>query len=157
MPEEDDRPRQVEFWEEEARKEHTELRKHAVRLGLAFAGLCAGVIFAVWWASSALHFSSSRVTQSTPPTYKVSGTVREASSGAPVPWAEIADDPAGQPPLFHTTADRYGAFELLTIAEPHQIRVSAFGYKPKTLRVGKAWFRWMPSGSEQLDVTLQPE
>lgn len=157
MPEQDDRPRQVEFWEEEALKQRAELRKHALRLSLAFAGLFVGAVFAVWWAASALHFSSSRVTQSTPPTYKVSGTVRDAASGAPIPWAEIADDPAGRPPLFRTIADRYGAFELLTIAEAHQIRVSAFGYKPTTLPVGKAWFRWMPSGSEHLDIILQPE
>ncbi len=157
MAELDDPSKPAEFWEEEAGAQGEDLRKHLVRWVLVFAGLCAAVFFTIWWASSAVRFSASRVTASTAPSYRVSGVVRDARSGAPIPWAEIGDDPAGQPPFFRTTADRFGAFALLTIAEVHRIRVSALGYKPSMVQIGKAWFQWLPWGRERLNIALQPE
>ena len=156
VPDPDDLGRS-EFWDEEASADRRDMRKQAVRWSVVFASLIAAALFAVWWATSALYFSASRVTESTKPTYRVYGQVRDARSGAPIPWTEVADQPFGQPPLFRTSADASGAFELLTLAEPHEVRISALGYRTKVARVGKDWFRWMPWGSERLDVTLQPE
>ena len=124
---------------------------------MLFALLIGGLGFAVWWAGSAVQFSASRVEQTTGPTYRVTGIVRDAATGQRVPWAEIADDASGHPPLFHTTADQFGDYELLTIAELHNVRVAAPGYRTATVRVGKVWFVWFPKGSEKLDVTLQKE
>lgn len=146
-----------EFWEEQSADDQRDLRKQIVRWAILFALLIAGVVFAFWWAGSAVHFSASRVEQTTGPTYRVTGIVRDAATGQPVPWAEITDDPAGRPPFFHASADRFGAYELLTIAELHNVRVSALGYRPATFPVGKAWYVWLPRGSEKLDIKLQKE
>ena len=99
----------------------------------------------------------SRVQSTTGASYKISGRVRDAASGAPVSWAEIADAPSGRPPLFHATADRFGAYELLTLAEPHNVIVTALGYRPAIVRVGKAWYVWMPKGGEKLEIKLRKE
>src|SRR5205807_6537350 len=112
-----------EFWEEEGQDDRREMRKQVLRWSLLFLLLCGGVFFAIWWASAAVNFSSSRVQATTGPTYRINGIVRDAATGSPVPWAEITDAPSGRPPLFHTTADRFGAYELLTIAEPHHLFV----------------------------------
>lgn len=146
-----------EFWEEQAVEDQRDLRKQVVRWCFLFVLLIAFLGFAAWWASSAVHFGASRVERSTGPSYHVAGTVHDAASGAPVPWAEITDDPAGRPPLFHASADRLGAFELLTIAEPHNIVISALGYRAANLRVGRAWYLWMPKGSEAVVVKLTRE
>ena len=149
-----DRPQ--EFWEEENSTGRREMRRYALRWMLIFAVLIGGIFFAIWWSSSAVRFSSSRVQQSTGPTYRVSGIVRD-TAGKPVPWAEITDELSGRPPLFHTTADRFGAFELLTIAEPHKIQASALGYKPAVRQIGKAWYMWMPKGAEKIEIVLPSE
>ena len=143
-----------EFWEEQAVEDQRDLRKQVVRWSFLLVLLIAFLGFAAWWASSAIHFSASRVERSTGPSYHVAGIVRDAATGMPVPWAEIADDPAGRAPLFHASADRLGAFELLTIAEPHNVVVSALGYRAANLRVGRAWYLWMPRGSEQVVIKL---
>jgi hypothetical protein len=83
--------------------------------------------------------------------------VRDAGTGQPIPWAEIVDDPAGRPPQFRTAADRLGAYELVTIAEPHTVQAIALGYRMGATRVGKAWYTWMPKGSEHVDIKLQKE
>lgn len=149
-----DRP--LEFWEEEGIACRRDMRRYAVRWALIFAALIGGVFFAMWWSSSAVHFSSSRVQQTTGPTYRVTGIVQD-SAGKAAAWAEISDDLSGRPPFFHTTADRFGAFELLTIAEPHKIQVSALGYKPATAQVGRAWYLWMPKGAEKIEIVLRTE
>ena len=146
-----------EFWEEEGQDDRREMRKQVLRWSLLFLLLCGGVFFAIWWASAAVNFSSSRVQATTGPTYRINGIVRDAATGSPVPWAEITDAPSGRPPLFHTTADRFGAYELLTIAEPHHLFVAALGYRPANIRVGKAWYMWMPKGAEKVDIKLQKE
>ena len=83
--------------------------------------------------------------------------MRDARTGAPVAWARLGDDPAGRPPLFEATAGVDGAYELLTIAEPHEVVVSALGYRARRIKVGRSWYLWMPRGSERVDITLEPE
>jgi hypothetical protein len=157
MPDEDDFAPQPEFWRDEASEDRRALRKVALRWGLLFAAVLAGMVFALWWASEALHFSVSRVGQTTQATYKVTGIVRDAATGDPIPFASIEDDPEGRPPLFRTTADLYGGYTFMTIAEPHALSVSALGYKPAEPRVGKIWYKWFPYGSQRLNISLQPE
>lgn len=146
-----------EFWEEEVKDDRQQMRKQILRWSLLFLVLCGGVFFAIWWASAAVNFSSSRVQATTGPHYRVTGVVRDAATGSVIPWAEIADAPSGRPPFFRATADRFGGYELLTIAEPHTVFVTALGYRPSSVRVGKAWYAWMPKGSEKLDIKLQAE
>ncbi len=148
---------QPEFWREEAVAGRRELRRQAVRWGLVFALLVATLFFALWWSASAVHFGATRVEHTTPFQWKVSGTVRDAKTGAPVPWANVRDDPAGRPPLNSTMANHRGVFELLTVAEPHDVLVSALGYRTGRLRVGRPWYLWMPRGAEQVTVELEPE
>ena len=128
----------------------------ALRLAIVFALLFGCVFFAFWWAGSAVRFSAERVAARSSPTWRVSGTVRDAVTRQPIPWAAVEDDPAGQPPFFHADADYHGVFELLTLAEPHRIRVSAPGYRPLSLDIGRAWFVWMPRGSEKKYIDLLP-
>jgi hypothetical protein len=128
----------------------------AFRLAIVFALLFAGVFFALWWAGSAVRFGAARVTGRTVPTWRVWGTVRDALTHQPIPWAAVEDDPAGQPPLFRVDAEYSGTYELLTLAEPHRIRVSAPGYRPLAVDVGRAWFLWMPQGSERKNIELLP-
>ena len=90
----------------------------ALRLALIFALLFAGVFFAFWWAGSAVRFSAARAADRTVPTWRISGTVRDAVTHQPIPWALVEDDPAGTPPFFRADADYGGAFELLTLANP---------------------------------------
>lgn len=128
-----------------------------IRWSLAFFLLFAGVFFAFWWSGSAIRFGASRVADTSQPTYQVSGVVRDSRTGQPIPWAAVEDDPGGQPPFFRADADQHGAFSLLTLAEPHRLRVSAFGYKPLSRQIGRHWFVWMPQGEERLDLQLTPE
>jgi hypothetical protein len=116
----------------------------ALRLAIVFALLFAGVFFAFWWAGSAVRFSAERAGARAFPTWQVSGTVRDTVTRQPIPWALVEDDPAGQLPFFHADADYRGGFNLVTLAEPHRIRVSAPGYRPVSLEIGRAWFIWMP-------------
>ena len=60
----------------------------------------------------------------------------------------IANDPV---------RDQFGVFELLTLPEPHQIRVAAPGYKTVIVGVGRVWFLWLPRGLEKHDIVLLPE
>ncbi len=128
----------------------------ALRLAIIFALLFAGVFFAFWWAGSAVRFSAARAADRTTPTWRISGTVRDALTHQPVPWALVEDDPAGPAPFFRAEADYGGAFELVTLAEPHRIRVSAPGYHPESVSIGRAWFEWMPSGNEKKNIDLRP-
>ncbi len=146
-----------EFWREESAEERTLFLKQIVRLLLLFGGLSAGVFFAFWWSGSAIHFGASRLNETTTPTYTITGKVTDARTGAPVPWVSVQDDTSGQPPFHRTLASLTGEFELQTIAEPHYVVFSALGYKQERTKVGKAWYHWMPSGSEKLHVKLEQE
>jgi hypothetical protein len=150
-----DRPE--EFWHEETRDERALLRRLAFRWTLVFGLLFGGVLFAFWWAGSAVEFSTSRTQQSTRATWRVLGTVRSAATGEPIPWAHVRDDPGGHPPHFEATADHMGNFELATIAEPHNVLVTAIGFRPGSVRVGRVWYIWMPRGEERVTIALEPE
>jgi hypothetical protein len=149
-----------EDWREEAETGELDSAgvwlRPALRLTVVFALLFGGVLFAFWWAGSAVRFSAARAGDRSAPTWRVSGTVRDAVTHQPIPWALVEDDPAGQPPLFRAEADYTGIFELLTLAEPHRVRVSAPGYRPILLEIGRAWFVWMPRGSEKKIIDLVP-
>ena len=59
--------------------------------------------------------------------------------------------------FWRSGADQPGAFELLTLPEPHRVRVSAPGYRTTVVDVGRVWFLWLPRGRERRDVLLYPE
>ncbi|MBI5085314.1 MAG: hypothetical protein HZB13_12035 [Acidobacteria bacterium] len=149
--------RPAEFWQEEARASRADIRRQFIRWTLVFIALVCAVIFALWWAGSTVHFSASRVDESTRPTWRLFGVVTDAATGEAVPFARIADDPHGRFPHFQATADHLGHYELLTIAEKHSVVVSALGYRPASAAIGRNWFLWMPSGDQRLDVTLTRE
>ena len=149
--------RPASFEEEEAANLRRQFFPRILRGTLAFAALFALVFFAFWWSAAAIRFGASRVADRPAAAWRVSGTVRNVATHQPVPSASIDDDPSGQPPFFHADADRSGAFELLTLPEPHRVRVSAPGYRTSTVDVGRVWFLWLPRGRERQDVQLSPE
>lgn len=128
----------------------------ALRLTASFAILFGGVFFAFWWSGSAIRFGAARAADQASPAWRVSGIVRNAVDGQPVPWALVEDDPAGRPPFFRADADYRGAFELITFAEQHHIRVSSPGYRPAVLEVGRAWFLWLPKGGQTVNIDILP-
>ena len=128
-----------------------------MRWAIGFALLFGVVFLAFWWSGSAVRFGAARVTATNAPSYRVFGAVRDARSGDPIAWAVIEDDPAGAPPLFRTEADQNGSYSLLTIAEPHRLRISAPGHRTQEVRVGKPWFVWWPRGEERRDLRMDPE
>ena len=142
------------FEEEEAANFRRHLLRQALRWALLFGALFAMVF---WWSGAAIRFGASRVADRPEATWRIVGTVRGAATHDPVPWASIDDDPSGQPPFFHADADRSGAFEFLTLPEPHRVRVSAPGYRTTVVDVGRVWFLWLPHGRERRDVLLYPE
>jgi hypothetical protein len=130
--------------------------RSTLRLAAVFALLFGCVFFAFWWAGAAVRFSAARAGDRSVPTWRVSGTVRDALTHQPIPWAVVEDDPSGQPPFFRTDAGYGGAFELVTLAEPHRIRASSPGYRHQFLSIGRTWFLWMPGGSELKNIELLP-
>ena len=146
-----------EFWEEEEFNERREMKQFLAKWGFIFAGIIGFLVFVLWWASSALSYSASRVGETGKPEYKVTGVITDARSGAPVSWAKVQDDPQKRPPRFETTADFNGKFELMTLPEPHDLIIAAYGHKPKRVAIGKGWFLWMPSGEEELEIVMDPE
>ena len=131
--------------------------KLAIRYAVAFAVLFVCGYAVIRWSNASVRFASARTAGRVRPAWTVGGVVRDAVTHAPVAWAVVGDDPAGLPPLFHTEANLHGAFELLTIAEPHRLRITAPGYRPATIDVGRRWFLWIPRGREQRNVVLTPE
>lgn len=146
-----------EFWEEEPEDERGIFRRHAARLSVIFLTLCALVAFAFWWSGSAVRFGASRLAGTTAATYRVVGIVTDATTGAPIPWATVQDDPSGRPPFFQTTSSVSGTFELWTVAEPHFLLISALGYQPKRVGIGRVWYLWLPTGEQQVNVALDRE
>jgi hypothetical protein len=149
-----------EFRPEDESEEGVELRalflRTALRMAAAFALLFGGVFFAFWWSGSAIRFGAERAADHAVPTWRIMGTVRNSVNGQPVPWASVEDDPGGRPPFFRSDADHAGIFELVTFAEPHRIRVTAPGYRAEVVEVGRAWFLWMPRGSERVNIVIRP-
>jgi hypothetical protein len=134
-----------------------QLRKYALRWAMLFVVLIALMGGVLWWSSAALEFSASRIKESTRATYKVKGVVIDRTTGRPVAWAGIEDDPQSRPPRFRTSTDHTGHFELLTVAEPHRLIVTALGYQAGSHRTGKDWYLWMPKGEEEVRIEIEPE
>lgn len=145
------------FEEEQSRDLRREYLRFLFRCAIAFAVAFAFICAAVWWSSRAIRFAGTRAADRGVPTWSVSGVVRDAATGAPIAWAAIADDPAGLPPFFHADAGLDGRFELVTLAEPHRLRVTAPGYRDGLVKVGRPWFAWTPGGSERVEVDLVRE
>ncbi|MEO7653566.1 MAG: hypothetical protein ABIZ80_24165 [Bryobacteraceae bacterium] len=146
-----------DFWKEQQAEDRFDMRKQLLRWGLTFAILFGGVALAFWWSGSAIHFGASRVSGETVPTYEISGLVTDALTGTPIPWPEVADETSGRGPFFTAESQPTGRFRLLTLAEPHQVLITANGYQPRRAQVGNSWFFWWPKGSAQLDVQLSPQ
>ena len=149
--------RPASFEEEETADLRAHFLRQTLRSALAFGLLFGGVFLALWWSGSAIRFGASRVVDRAQTTWRVTGTVRDAATGKPIPWAAVADDPGGRPPFYRTDADQSGRFDLLTLPEPHQIRVTAPGYRTILVRIGRAWFLWLPQGREHRDIEIDPE
>jgi len=145
------------FLDEQIHDDRFEARRLFVRMTFGFAALFALVFLAFWWSGSAIRFGAARVTESNAPTYRIWGTIRDSRSGHPIPWAAVEDESSGNPPFFRADADVEGVYSLLTLAEPHQVRISAVGYRSALVRIGKAWFVWWPRGEERHDIGLAPE
>jgi hypothetical protein len=141
----------------ESNEKLAEVRRNLVMYGVCFFLLFGGVLFVFWWSRTAVDFSAGQVSASNSPTYRVRGVVRNARSGQPIAWANIEDDPDGSPPLFRADAGADGAYALLTVPLVHHMVISAQGYRPRTVEVGRSWFEWWPRGEQHVDVTLQPE
>lgn len=146
-----------EFWEEERAANRQDFLRFAFKWGGLMAGLIAIFLFVMWRSTSAVEFAATRIDETTPARYRVFGIVKNAATGQPVPWPVVLDDPQGRPPHFKGDGKFDGTFELRTIAEPHTVHVSAIGFRAATVRVGRAWYLWMPSGEERIEVTLTPD
>lgn len=156
------REKETEGWEEPAPlSEDPELREIFIRNGLrvaaAFATLFFLVYLALWWSGAAVGYGAGRASGQVQPTWRVFGTVRSSITNEPIPWAVIEDDSGGKPPFFQTDASYQGSYELLTLAEPHRLRISAPGFAETHVSVGRAWFLWMPRGRERRDIYLEPK
>jgi len=147
----------VSFGEEEAADLRRQYVRQAIRALAAFALLFFFVFLAFSWSGAAVRFGASRVSDRGTPTWTVTGSVRDANTHQPIPWAKIDDDPAGQAPFFHAEANLAGQFELLTLSESHRMIVWAPGYRTQKIGIGRVWFLWMPRGGEKHDVELFPE
>lgn len=146
-----------EFWKEQQAEDRFDMRRQLLRWGLTFAILFGGATLIFWWSGAAIHFGASRVAGETIPTYEISGLVTDAVTGNAIPWPEVEDEPSGRGPFFTAESQPTGNFRLLTLAEPHQVRITANGYQPHLAQVGNPWFFWWPNGSSQLDVRLSPQ
>jgi hypothetical protein len=156
---------EIAFWRrltrDEVSEEDAELREVLIRYGLrvaaAFVVLFGLVFFTFWWSGAAVRFGAARAANRVVPTWKIVGTVKSAVTHNPIPWAVVADDFVGKPPFYQTDASYSGEFELLTLAEPHRIRISAPGYRTAMVGVGRTWFLWLPKGEERRNIELFPE
>lgn len=154
---EGDEFRPAEFWQEEERLGRAEMRGQLARWLLAFAGVAAAVMFTLWWAGSTVRFSASRAQGEGEATWRLYGVVTDAGTGEPVAFARIADAPSGPPPHYEALADHLGHYELRTLAERHRVEVRALGYRAAEVEAGRAWYAWMPSGEQRVDVRLSRE
>ncbi|MBS1856262.1 MAG: carboxypeptidase regulatory-like domain-containing protein [Acidobacteria bacterium] len=132
------------------------LVRHALRIAAIFFVVFGAVFFAFRWSGAAVRFGAMRAAGAAAPTWRVTGVIRDARTGEPIPWASVEDDPAGRPPLFRADADIEGRYDLLTLAEPHRLRVSAPGYRTRVLRIGRIWYLWLPRGEERSNPRLDP-
>ena len=145
-----------EFWEEEAEQTRKDVRGATLRLVLIFVGVLLGLTFVLWRSHAAIEFASSRIQGQADARYRITGIVKNASTGAPIPWPSLQDELDGKV-LFQGSGKVDGTFELNTVASAHGLGVSAFGYRGAVVQVGRPWFTWLPTGSEHVEVRLTPE
>jgi hypothetical protein len=127
-----------------------------VRCAIVFGVLLGGLSVLFWMLAQGIQRGTAQMQNPGASTYAVKGTVRDARTGRPVPWVEVADDAASHVSPQRATGDLHGSFLLQTRADPHPIRVTALGYRPRTVWVGSRWFFWASRG-EQVEVKLEPE
>ena len=151
---ESDDLRPVSFDEEESADLRRQYLRQAIRLALVFVVLFAAVMLAFRWSGAAVSFGASRAADRAIPTWHVKGRITDAATGRPVSWAKVEDDFSGRPPFYRTEADHSGTFDLMTLAEPHSVRITAPGYAAETIRIGRVWFLWIPRGDESHDILL---
>ena len=145
------------FLDEERQEDRVSLHRTLARWILAFIVIFCFAAMAFWWSGSALRYSAARVQSRSKPTYQVSGTVTDARTHQPVPWAEISTDFQFGGAFFSTSTDQNGRYSIDTLAEPHDLVVKANGYQSARIPIGKQWFSWTPRGSERKDTELVPE
>lgn len=150
--------RASEFWQEEERAARHEMRHQLVRWLLVFAALFAFGCFVMWWAGQTVLYSAARTTGAeTNATWRVYGIVRDGETQEPVPFAKVVDGPHAHPPRYEAMADHLGHYTLNTLPEKHEVTAGALGYSAKTVKVGRDWYSWMPSGDERVDFLLRRE
>lgn len=134
------------------------MRRQALRWLTIFLVFIVFLSTVLWWSTSVVRYGAARAAGTQEATYVVAGEVRDAQTGRPVSWAKIADvQDDRKPPFFETNADREGNFRLSTLPEPHEVVVSAKGYKPFSIGVGTSWYKWRPIGNQVVKVRLEPE
>lgn len=146
-----------EFWQQDVADTRQQLRKLAWRMGLLFVALLVILSLFLWRTTAAVEFASARMQGTAQAKYRVWGHVTDAKTGKPIPWPVLADQTDLPGPYFHSTGKPDGSFEHFTLSTPHSVRVTAYGYKPASIKIGRAWWLWTPSGEEQSNVTLQPD
>ena len=144
------------FLDEARQDDRVALHRTMMRWILAFTAIFCFAAMAFWWSGSAVRYSAARVQQDTKPTYKVTGTITDAQTHQPVPWAEISTDFQFGGAFFSTRSDENGQYSIDTLAEPQDLVIKANGYHIARLHVGKQWFSWTPHGSERKDAELTP-
>lgn len=144
------------FLDEERVADRRAMHRTIARWTLAFIAVFCFAAMAFWWSGSAVNYTAARVEQRSKPTYKVSGTVTDAHTHQPVPWAEVTTDFRFGGAFFSTTADQNGYYSLDTLAEPQDFLVKANGYQISRIHVGKQWYSWTPGGSEVENAELTP-
>jgi hypothetical protein len=130
--------------------------RHVVRLLVVFLLLFAGVFSAFHWSAAAVRFGGLRVSGQASPTWQVTGVVTDKQTRQPISWARVEDDPDGRPPFYSTEADQAGRYRLLTLAEPHRIRISAPNYVTTLVEVGPSLVCVDSSREENRDLTCSP-
>lgn len=148
----------TEFWQEQEAAERVEMRLQALRWLTLFLVFLVFLSMVLWWSTSVVQYGAARAAGTSEPTLELMGSVRDAQSGRPISWAIIADAQEDRkPPFFAANTDGEGNFHLLTLPEPHTVIISARGYRPHSLNIGTAWYRWRPVAKESLKVQLEPE
>lgn len=134
------------------------MRRQAIRWLTLFLVFVVFLSSVLWWSTSVVQYGASRASGSVEPTYELIGLIQDASNGRPISWAIVADvQEDRKPPFFHTSAGSDGRYRLLTLPEPHTILISASGYRPQTISVGTAWYKWRPISRESVNIRLEPE
>jgi hypothetical protein len=145
------------FLDESRQEDRLSLHRTLARWITAFVVIFCFAAMAFWWSGSAVKYSAARVQNRSNPTYQVAGSVKDAGTHQPIPWAEISTDFQFGGAFFSTTTDQNGQYSINTLAEPHDLMVKANGYRSARIHVGQQWFSWTPHGSERRDAELIPE